>query len=69
MLFPPGCTRDALVARFDLPASVYRQREQYLETITDEAHLTQLLGAAVRTGSVTDFQAAIGQERRGDMAQ
>ena len=55
---------DILVVRFDPPASVYQQVERYLEALTDEAHLAQLLAAAIRAESVADFQATIAQERR-----
>jgi predicted transposase YdaD len=55
---------DVLVVRFDPRASVYQQIERQLETITDEAHLTQLLAAAVRAESVADFQAAMSSEQR-----
>ena len=43
---------DVLIVRFDPPASVYQQVERQLETITDDAHLGQLLAAATRTESV-----------------
>jgi predicted transposase YdaD len=55
---------DVLVVRFDPPVSVYQQIERQLETITDEAQLTQLLAAAVRAESVADSQAALGSEQR-----
>jgi len=55
---------DVLIVRFDPPVSVYQQIERQLETITDEAHLTQLLAAVVRAESVADFQAALGSEQR-----
>jgi predicted transposase YdaD len=55
---------DVLVVRFDPPVSKYQQIERQLETITDEVHLAQLLAAAVRTESVADFQAAMGQGQR-----
>jgi predicted transposase YdaD len=60
---------DVLVVRFDPPVSVYQQIERQLETITDETLLTQLLAAAIRAKSVADLQAAMGQERRPDVAQ
>src|SRR5712691_7233594 len=60
---------DVLVVRFDPPASVYQQVERQLETITDDAHLGQLLAAATRTESVADFQAAVDQERRPNVSQ
>jgi hypothetical protein len=55
---------DVLVVRFDPPSSVYQQIERQLETITDEAHLAQLLAAATRLESVAAFQAALGSEQR-----
>ena len=55
---------DVLVVRFDPPVSVYQQIERQLATITDEAHLAQLLAAAVRAESVADFQATMSQEHR-----
>jgi predicted transposase YdaD len=55
---------DVLVVRLDPPVSVYQQIERQLETITDEAHLTQLLAAAVRAESVAGFQAAMHSEQR-----
>jgi len=55
---------DVLVIRFDPPVSVYQQIERQLETITDEAHLAQLLAAATRAESVADFQAAMSSEQR-----
>ena len=55
---------DVLVVRFDPPVSVYQQTERQLATITDEAHLAQLLAAAVRAESVADFQATMSQEHR-----
>ena len=55
---------DVLVVRFDPRASVYQQIERQLETITDEAQLTQLLATVIRVESVADFQAALGSEQR-----
>ena len=55
---------DVLVVRFDPRASVYQQIERQLETITDEAQLTQLLATVIRVESVADFQAALGSEPR-----
>ena len=60
---------DVLVVHFDPPVSVYQQIERQLETITDDAHLAQLLAAAVRAESVADFQAAMGQEQRPNVPQ
>lgn len=60
---------DVLVVRFDPPVSVYQQIERQLETITDEAHLAQLLAAAVRAENVAAFQAAMGQERHPNIPQ
>lgn len=55
---------DVLVVRFDPPASVYQQIERSLETLTDDAHLAQLLAVATQVESVADFQAAMGSEPR-----
>ena len=50
---------DVLVARFDPQASVYRQLEQHLETITEEHRLVDLLTMAIRAHNMAAFQAAI----------
>jgi predicted transposase YdaD len=55
---------DVLVVRFDPPSSVYQQIERQIETLTDEAHLAQLLAAATRLESVAAFQAVLGSEQR-----
>jgi predicted transposase YdaD len=60
---------DVLVVRFDPPASVYQRIERQLETIPDEADLTQLLAAAIRAESVADFQATLAQNRRPNASQ
>jgi hypothetical protein len=60
---------DVLVARFDPPVSVYQRIEQQLETIADDADLTQLLAAAIRAESVADFQATLAQNRRPNASQ
>ena len=54
---------DVLVVRFDPGVGVSTDRAA-LATITDEAHLAQLLAAAVRAESVADFQATMSQEHR-----
>jgi predicted transposase YdaD len=60
---------DVLVVRFDPPVSVYQQIERQIETIADEANLTQLLAAAIRVESVADFQATLAQNRRPNVSQ
>ena len=60
---------DVMVVRFDPPASVYQRIEQQLETIADEANLTQLLATAIRVESVADFQATLAQNRRPNVSQ
>ncbi|HEY7496663.1 MAG TPA: hypothetical protein VIH59_36855 [Candidatus Tectomicrobia bacterium] len=57
------------MARFDPPVSVYQRIEQQLETITDEADLTQLLAAAIRAESMGDFQTTLAQNRRPNASQ
>lgn len=55
---------ETLAWRFDPPISVYQQVERFLETVTDEAQLAELLATAVRAESIAAFQATLGQERR-----
>ena len=52
---------DVLVTRFDPPASVYRQLEQHLETITEASRLADLLTMAIRAHNMAAFQATLEQ--------
>ena len=52
---------DVLVARFDPPASVYRQLEQHLETITEERRLVDLLTMAIQAHNMATFQDTLEQ--------
>ncbi|MDM8560511.1 AAA-like domain-containing protein, partial [Candidatus Parabeggiatoa sp. HSG14] len=47
---------DVLVLRFDPPSSLYRQVEQALLTLTDDAILKKLLAAAVQSEDMSTFQ-------------
>jgi hypothetical protein len=53
---------EVLTIRFAPPAAALQQVTQYVETLTDEAALEQLLGVAVRSASLAEFQAAMTQE-------
>jgi len=48
---------DALVLRFDPPASVYQQVEEHLTVIDDESQLKGLFAAAIQSETMADFQA------------
>jgi hypothetical protein len=54
---------------WQMRVSVYQQIERQLETMTDETFLAQLLATAIRAESVVNFQAAMGQEHRPNVAQ
>ena len=55
---------ETLAWRFNPPVLMYQQVERFLETITDETQLAQLLAVAIQSESMADFQAALGQEHR-----
>ena len=48
---------NALVLRFDPPASVYQQMEKRLSAIADESQLEGLFTAAIQSETMADFQA------------
>lgn len=50
---------DALILRFDPAASIYRELENLLVAIDDEAELERHFAAAIRTANLADFQAAL----------
>ena len=53
---------DVLTIRFAPSAAAIQQVTQSVETVTDAAVLERLLGAAVRSASLAEFQAAMTRE-------